>query len=127
MLNQRNPKKQGDVGLGVAIAYFAKQGYTICIPLTDSQRYDLIVDIDGDLKRVQVKTTKSISKYGIYRCALRTCGGNKSSYSYKLFDKNSCDILFILCENNEMFLIPCDEIQVRTFISLGKEYERYKI
>ena len=38
---QKNSKKQGDIGLGIAIGWFATQGYTVCVPLTDSQDYDL--------------------------------------------------------------------------------------
>ena len=47
----KNSKAQGDIGLSQAIAYFAKEGYTVCIPLTDSQDYDLIVE-NGKLWRV---------------------------------------------------------------------------
>lgn len=47
MLRQHNPKKQGDAGLGVAIGWFTTHGYTMSVPLTDSQDYDLIVD-DGN-------------------------------------------------------------------------------
>jgi hypothetical protein len=45
----RNSKKQGDWGLGSAIAWFTAQGYTVALPITDSQHYDLIVDIEGRL------------------------------------------------------------------------------
>jgi hypothetical protein len=58
-LKQKNSKKQGDVGMGVAIGYFAARGITVCIPLTDSQDYDLVIDLDDVLKKVQVKTTTS--------------------------------------------------------------------
>ena len=30
----KNSKKQGDVGMGVAIGWFAADGYTVCVPLT---------------------------------------------------------------------------------------------
>ena len=58
MLNQSNSKKQGDVGLGMSIGWFASQGYTVSLPLTDSQDYDLVVEIEGVLRKVQVKTSK---------------------------------------------------------------------
>jgi hypothetical protein len=38
--NQENSNKQGNVGLAEAIAYFTRFGYTVSIPLTDSQKYD---------------------------------------------------------------------------------------
>ena len=42
------------------------EGYTVSILLNDTQDYDLIVDINGLLKKVQVKGTLFRTKYGIY-------------------------------------------------------------
>lgn len=42
--NAINSKKQGDIGMCYAMAYFSKIGYTVSVPITDSQDYDLIVD-----------------------------------------------------------------------------------
>ena len=39
----QNSLKQGNAGLGKAIAYFTINGYGVCIPLTDSEDWDLIV------------------------------------------------------------------------------------
>ena len=50
-------KEKGDTSLGIAIAYYVSKGYTVSIPLNDTQDYDLIVDKNGYLKRVQVKST----------------------------------------------------------------------
>ncbi len=42
-----NPRLQGDAGMGVAIAYFSRNGVRVGIPLTDSQPYDLMIDDGG--------------------------------------------------------------------------------
>lgn len=124
--NAINSKKQGDMGMCYAMAYFSKIGYTVSVPITDSQDYDLIVD-NGALLKVQVKTTKCISKFGIYQVALKTCGGNRSGQTIKGFNENSSDLLFILVDNNNMYLIPRSEITNNAAINLGKEYDRYKV
>ena len=81
----KNPKVKGTVGLGHAISYFTRIGTVVALPLNDSQPYDLIVEIDGELKKVQVKTSTSDS------IALRTMGGNQSYHTAKLFEHTSCD------------------------------------
>ena len=53
MLNQKNSRKQGDVGLGRAIAYFTSEGFTVCLPLTDNQDYDLVVEKENGLKKIE--------------------------------------------------------------------------
>ena len=44
-------KHIGNAALGTAIGYFTNAGYTVSIPLTDTQDYDLIVDMNGVLKK----------------------------------------------------------------------------
>ncbi len=120
-LKQKNSKKQGDVGLGIAIGYFSSHGITVCIPLTDSQDYDLVIDKDDALKKVQVKTTTMKSRNGAgYYAELRTCGGNKSwSGIVKKFDPNKVDYLFVLTESGDQYLIPSYLVKGQSGITVG--------
>ncbi len=128
MIIAHNSKKQGDVGLGRAIAYFSENAYTVSLPLTDSQDYDLIIDKENSLERVQVKTTNTKSEFGIYVANLRICGGNRSSKgSVKLFDKTKCEKVFVLCGNGRMYSIPSKEIHVKTCLSLGEKYQSFEV
>ena len=68
-------KDKGNSGLGIAIAYYSTNGYTVSIPLNDTQDYDLIVEKDNKLSRVQVKATSCKTKYGVYQVPLKSCGG----------------------------------------------------
>jgi hypothetical protein len=124
MLNAKNTKKQGDIGLGHAIAYFVSAGYTVSIPLTDSQDYDLIVD-NGTLYRVQVKTTKYKSQYGIYLVSLTVKGGNRSYNTIKPFDSTKVDLVFVLTNSGDKYLIPSKGLGSR--INLGKKYDTFKV
>ena len=40
----KSNKEKGNAGLGIALAYYSTNGYTVSIPLNDTQDYDLIVD-----------------------------------------------------------------------------------
>ena len=126
LIDKKNSKKQGDVGMGLAIGWFAKMGYTVCIPLTDSQEYDLVIDRDGKLEKVQVKTTSHKNKYGNYRVELRVKGGNKSGTGKtKKFDSSEVDSLFIVTQENTQYFIPTEDTQAQSGITLGKTYEKY--
>lgn len=125
--NAINSKKQGDIGLGVAISWFTIEGYTVCVPLTDSQDYDLIVD-NGDLKRVQVKTTSVLLKSGSYQVQLYTTGGNRSWTGIaKNFNPETVDLVFVLTERGDKYLIPSKAITTKKYIVVGKKYSEYKI
>ena len=45
-IRRRNPRHQGDIGVGAAIEHFATAGHRVFVPLSESQRYALVVD-DG--------------------------------------------------------------------------------
>lgn len=103
-------KEKGNSFLGIAIAYYSSNGYIVSIPLNDTQDYDLIVDKDGTLRRVQVKSSGCKTKYGNYQVALKSCGGTKGR-TYKTIIETNVDELFILLENLEMYIIPIKEIK----------------
>jgi hypothetical protein len=119
-----NSKKQGNWGLGTAIAYYTSLGFTVCVPLTDSQSYDLIIDY-GRLERIQVRTTTSKSKYGIYEISLRSMGGRRGQKVLK-FDRNNYEALFAVTPESS-YLIPSNAINTSSLISLGKKYEIFRV
>lgn len=111
---------KGNIALAQAIAYFAKEQYTVSLPLNDSQWYDLIVEKDGVFQSVQSKYTSEKSKSGFYKCPLRTISGTSRKPIYTLKD-HTVDLLFCYCEDGSKFLIPCKEINHKNTITLFTE------
>lgn len=62
----------GNAGLSMAIAYFDANGYTVSVPLNDTQNYDLVVDMNGVLKKIQVKSTNNKEAKNSYRARDQT-------------------------------------------------------
>lgn len=116
-------KQQGNVGIGKCIAWATGLGYTVSIPLNDSQCYDLVVEIDSVLCKIQVKTSRYKNKNGIYIVDLRST----SIYTNKNFESDSVDYVFITTEDSSCFLIPSEEIKTKTAIRVTKELEKYKL
>ncbi len=122
-----NPREQGLLGLTDAIHWFGEHSYSISLPLIDAQPYDLIVD-DGDgLQRVQVKTTTYRSPYGIYTVSLATRGGNRSFHTSKPFDPGATELLYVLTDSDERYLIPTHRVRARGALNLGKRMAPYRV
>jgi len=119
-------KEKGIAGLSFAITYFSTNGYTVSIPLNDSQKYDLVVDDGKNLLKVQVKATGSISEYGNYVVSLRSCGGTNGSVYGRVID-DDIDILFVVCGNGELYLIPKANITNASTLNLGKNCQQFKV
>ncbi len=125
--NCKNSKKQGDIGLALAIAYFTCNDYTISIPLTDSQDYDLIADKNNKLYRVQVKST-SYMQNNSYRISLTIKGGNRSGINkIKKLNPDNVDLIFIVTSINQQYVIPISEIAGQSTIALCSKYDKFKV
>ena len=125
-MNFKTNKEKGNTSLGIAIAYYASNGYTVSIPLNDTQDYDLIVDKDNVLKKVQVKSTACKTKYGNYQVALKSCGGTKGK-TYKTVIDTNIDEVFVLTEDMNMYVLPIEELNNRSTLNICKKYKEYKV
>jgi hypothetical protein len=122
-----NTKQKGNAGIGAAIAYFTRNGHNVLIPLTDSQDYDLVVDIDGLLNKVQVKYTTQKAPSGNYVVALRSISGS-SGKTYKTVAETDIDYLFCVTENNETYLLPSISISNGNSLTITSEFSnKYKV
>ena len=119
-------KEKGNSGLGMAIAYFSTNRYTVSIPLNDTQDYDLIIEKNNIFKSVQVKSTGCKTKYGNYQLALKSCGGT-SGKTYKTVVETNVDLLFVLTEDMSLYLLPITCLKNKSTLTLGKKVEKYKV
>lgn len=110
-------KHRGNAGLSFAIAYFGCNGYTVSVPLNDTQDYDLIVDDGGSLQKVQVKATSQVDSNGEYSVSLKSSGGTKG-IAYKNVRDTDIDLLFVLCSNLDAYLIPKEVITQKSELKL---------
>lgn len=116
---------QGNVGLGRAIAYYTANCIPVLLPLNDTQKYDLVVDKDGKLLRVSVKTTQFRKESGNYEVLLKNCGGSSGTSKTRPFDNTSCDVLFIVTVEGIMYEIPTSIINVKNTLTLTDKWDKY--
>lgn len=108
----------------MAIAYFGSNGYTVSIPLNDTQDYDLVVDFDGELKKIQVKASGYKQNNDSFQIQLRTVSGT-TRQPYKTVKDTNIDYLFCLCGDGTMYLIPRNEIINKTTLNLIKNKGKF--
>ena len=121
-----NTRVQGNAGLGIAIAYFTRIGVEVAVPLTDTQRYDLIIVHHAGMERVQVKTT-TVKQGRNYYVKLTTIGGNHTQVKVRKFEPTDYEWLFVVCGDATAYMIPTPAITARTGLLLGRRYEGYRL
>lgn len=119
-------KEKGNAGLSLAIGYYGSNGYTVSLPLNDTQDYDLIVDKDQKLYKVQVKATSQRSSQGYSIVQVSSSGGTNGQV-YKTVSDTDIDILFVVTELCEFYEIPIEEIYQSRTINLGPDKQTFRV
>lgn len=116
---------KGKGAVGLAISYFSLRGM-ISIPL-EACDYNLIFDDpERGLQRIKVISCSYKTEYGVFAASIRTSGGNQPNSSVKVFDSKTCDFVFIVDSDLNMYNIPSDSIKSKRQISLNS-YSSYQV
>ena len=101
-----NRKQIGRIGLSMAINYFTCQGYTVSLPMNDTQWYDLIIEKDGKFETVQCKATQTESG----EISLRNTGGTNGSVYDNVINHSELNYLFCVNKDLLMWCIPMKDL-----------------
>ena len=117
-----NNKQKGNLAIASAIKHFVSSGYTVSIPLADTAKYDLVVERNGTFESVQCKYAGYEGNPGIFSVPLYVSGGNRSAGNRRIkYQRGDFDLLFILCANDRMYIVPFQEITNQTTINVAEE------
>lgn len=102
-------KQKGNINELECILAFTKLGYKVSIPYGEDCRYDLIVDINNHLYRIQCKSSQPLSnpedgfKFKTKSVVVTTHGTKESQY-----DENEIDYFATVYEG-KCYLVPVNE------------------
>lgn len=110
----------GDVNELKCILAFESRGYYTSIPFSGSCRYDVIVDVNGKLLRIQCKSSHL---YGANRSSIEFSGtrsttNTKKTTKYK-YSKEEIDYFYTNFGQYD-FLVPVDEVSTSKILRLKK-------
>ena len=116
-MKEINRKQIGRIGLSMAINYFTCQGYTVSLPMNDTQWYDLVIEKDGKFETVQCKATQTQTD----DINFRSTGGTNGGVYDNLLNHSELDYLFCVNKDLNMWLIPIKDITTKNSIRLRTE------
>ena len=138
-MNELSAKQKGNLTELQCITAFYKLGYSVSIPYGENSRYDFIADIDGELIKVQVKTSrvKKENEAIVFTC--RSTNTNTKTTIYHRYTKEQIDY-FATFWNGKCYLVPVEECSVEKIlrfcypssgqkqgITLAENYELEKV
>lgn len=142
-MKELDPKQKGNLTELLCIAACYELGYSVSIPYGENSRYDFILDVDGKLLKIQVKTSrpkktiKNPEDAIVFAC--RSTNVNAHGNIYHRYNKDQIDY-FATYWNGKCYLVPVEECSVekslwfnspangqKALISMASDYELTKI
>lgn len=111
----RNTKQTGDETEAQIIAALIEHGYSVSIPFGDNDRYDLVVDTEHGLRRVQCKTGWIEDEVVRFKTASKTTvDGTVALTDYD----GDIDAFAVRCKDtDELYWVPLEAAGRKTRIS----------
>ena len=101
---------KGDVGLGLVMADLLKRGFPVALPLGEGLRYDLIVDKDDELLRVQCKASTSKAGALVVKCRSTSSWAGKTRATHKYTAKDIDLLAAVDLTTSEVYYIPASQL-----------------
>ena len=116
-MDQLTPSQKGAVAEAGITSMVIQLGLTVLRPLCEGRRYDLVVDLEPDLLRVQCKLARSLP--GVLSVHLQTCRHTPRGYVRTSYSAAEVDAIAAYSPQlHRGFLIPISEVSGRRNIHL---------
>ena len=121
-------KLVGDLSEKMVMVELLKRGCKILQPVGDRLPYDLAVDKNGNLVRIQVKTAYYVEKDDSYLGKVSVCKTNRKKYKQVKCDTENVDyFIYVVQEHNAHYVMPAELVkQYKSGISFTPHRKRLK-
>lgn len=100
-----NNKAKGEISEAQIIARLVKLGIPVSVPFGNNQRYDLVIDVNNNLLKVQCKTARKVGNGTI---SFHTCSRNGSYRKGKTYHGQIDIFLIYDYETDEVYCVPVE-------------------
>jgi hypothetical protein len=113
--------------------WFMSRGYLVSLPVEPGP-YDLVVESDAGLQRIQVKTAGTVAPTGNYVAKMtRTVydvdapRSRAGCYRAAPYAPGTTDFFFLVAGDGAMYLIPFGAVAGATNVTLSKDYRKFRV
>ncbi|HET6570211.1 MAG TPA: group I intron-associated PD-(D/E)XK endonuclease [Solirubrobacterales bacterium] len=103
-----HPVDVGHRSEAAILSQLVRQGYRVLLPFGVNQRYDMVLDNDGRLLKVQCKTGRL--KEGAIRFSAQSVQSNMNGTRTRAYS-GEVDLFAVYCpDNDRVYVIPANEV-----------------
>ncbi len=98
-MRYHHTKNKGDLGTVMAAADLTAKGWSILVPLTEHEAFDLVAHREGRFLRVQVKYRAAVN--GVVLVPMKTCWADRHGTHTSLVDRSAVDLFCVFCPDTK--------------------------
>lgn len=114
-------KQKGDIGEAKCLAKMIELGIPVCLPFGDNQRYDMVIDVNGELKKIQVKYSSQTENAGSVIFKIVSSTNHTTNKHCDGYENDIDAFLLYNAINDEIYYLPIEVVAGRTTITLRME------
>ncbi len=113
-----NPNHKGNAAELAIAAEASRLGLSVLKPLTEHERYDLVVEVGGRLLRVQCKWASRRGE--VIRVRLSSCHHSPTrGYVHSSYEIDEIDVIAVYCHDvGKSYLLPIEDFAGRSMVYL---------
>ena len=112
--NAKNTAKKGEITESVILARLVQLGFECLLPWGHHHRYDIAIDDDGKLVRIQCKTARYVEEWGCleFNTAITYASVSGKPHIRKGY-KGEADYFSVYSPvTGKVYLVPVDEVPI---------------
>lgn len=112
-------KQLGNIGEAKTLAKFVEMNIPVYVSFGDNEKADMVVDINGNLKRIQCKTSEEFDgKFKIDLTSTTTARKHK-------YTKDEVDYFSLYnLQSDTLLLVPIEKLENRTQVTFSVPYKK---
>lgn len=128
MCNKLNSKQIGNLTEMQCMISFLELGHNVLTPYGDCERYDFVADINGELIKIQCKTSHSQDNGDSFSFSTRSTHYADGHCIHEKYTKDEIDY-FATIWNDKCYLVPVEECgnEKRLRINTPKNYQKHRV
>lgn len=114
-------KIKGNIGEAKCLAKMVELGIPVAIPFGDNERYDLIIEVNGQLKKIQVKYSTTQDSPGSVVFKTASSQNHTTNKNYSTYTNDVDGFLFYNGLNDEIYYLPIEKVGDKKTLTIRME------
>lgn len=111
-------KQKGNIGEAKCLAKMVELGVPVCLPFGDNERYDMIIERNGKLEKIQIKYSSQQESEGSILFKTASSTNHTTNKHYSTYENDIDAFLLYNALTDEVYYLPMEVVENKKTLTL---------